>query len=214
MLRAEEREPLVQLAVLLVGDQVDGADRLEALIQLGQALAHAGEVARGVVAGQQRRGVDAVRAIGLLGQLLAAHASLGRLQLDVVDGGDQPVERALLGTRVLLDRPQLLGQPLVSLAGLARLVLATVALDGHLAGGGIRAPALAGQPGAALVELRAALAPLLDARGEVGVHLVQPDQLAPQRLGALGGAGQLHARGGEPRHQRRLRLLGRLDRRP
>ncbi len=97
VLRPQERQTLVQLAVLLGGDQVDGADRLQPCVQLDQSLAHGDEIAAAIVQVAQRRGVDAVPAIRLLRQLLAAHAPLGRLQLDPVDGADQAIHLALDG---------------------------------------------------------------------------------------------------------------------
>src|SRR5262249_35683425 len=60
VLSAQEREPLVELAILVVGDQVDRADRGQSLVELGHAGARRIEIARGVVRGKQRRRIDAV----------------------------------------------------------------------------------------------------------------------------------------------------------
>jgi len=100
--------------------------------------------------------------------------------------------------------PELIDECLVTLAGLPRLLLAPVALGRHVLCCGIGALALGHEPVAALTELEATLPALLDARGEVGLHLVQPRQLATERVRPLGGAGQLDASRGEPGSQRRV----------
>ena len=169
------------------------------------------EIAGGIVLTEQRVGLDAVRAVRLLRELLVPHAALGGLQLDLVNATDEPVELALRRPRLLVERPGLVQPDLMALAGLPGLLLALVALARHVAGGLVRALALGHEPGAALAELRLALARLLDPRREVGLHLVEPRDLAPERLGALRDARELHARLGQSRSQRGLAELRGLD---
>jgi hypothetical protein len=49
VLGSQKAETLVELAVLLVGDEVDGTDCLQAAVQLDHPLADGHQVARGIV---------------------------------------------------------------------------------------------------------------------------------------------------------------------
>src|SRR5439155_5813057 len=153
VLGPEEREALVELAILLVGHEVDGADGGQLGVELADALAGGGEIARRIVQRQQRRRVDAISAPRLLSELLPAHAALRRPQLDVVDGGDRARQLALPAAQIALDRRQLVEQRLVALTGAARLLLEPVALDRHVARAHVRALPFLAQPLAPLAEL-------------------------------------------------------------
>src|SRR2546430_1548156 len=72
-------------------------------------------------------------------------------------------------------------------------------------------PLLAG-PGSPVGELRLALSGLVDAYGEVSLDVVDPGELAAQRLHALRGGRQVHAAPGRLRDQLRFPRLRGLDR--
>src|SRR5262249_59792659 len=103
MLAAEELEPLLQLSVLVVRDQVDGAHALELLAQLFVAKAHRLQITGGVVGSEQRVGtVYGVATSRLLKKLLAAHAALGLLQVELVDARHEAVQGAVSLAQLVL----------------------------------------------------------------------------------------------------------------
>src|SRR2546428_7862047 len=72
----EEPEPLVELTVLVVGDEVHGSDRGHLLLELDDPPPHRLEVAGGVVPGGERRPVHSVGSPRPLGGLLASPPAL------------------------------------------------------------------------------------------------------------------------------------------
>src|SRR5256886_6338952 len=212
VLRLEEREPLVEFAVLVVGNEVHGPDRGQLLLELGDLRPGRSEVAGRVVVGGKRRRVYAIGAPRLLAELLPAHPALGRAQIDLVDRGDEPCELAVNRALVGFDRAQLSEQPLVVLRRLPHLGVLAVALDGDFARARVRALSLLGEPGSPVGELALSRPGLLDAPREVTLDVVDPRELAAQRLHTLGGGRHVHAARRRLRHQLRLAGLRRLDR--
>src|SRR5262249_57177449 len=78
VLRSQEGQPLVELAVFVVGHQVDGPDRGEPLLELGHTLAHGRQLARRIVAGEQRPPVPPPDTPRLLTQLFPPYTALRR----------------------------------------------------------------------------------------------------------------------------------------
>ena len=172
MLGPQERQPLVELTVFVIGNQVHGPDRDKSLLELRHPLANRRELALGVEMREQRRGVHAVDAPCLLPELFASHPALGRADVDLVSGGHQPPQLALGAARLLLDRTQLGGDPVVVLARQPRLGVGAIALHRDLASRDVGPLALLGEPRAPLDELRPALLGLRQTLGQVALDLV------------------------------------------
>src|SRR3989442_390702 len=68
------------------------------------------------------------------------------MDVDLVGGGDQPPELALGAARIVLDRAELGGQPVVLLRRLSRRRVRTVALHCDLTRREVRAFSLVGEP--------------------------------------------------------------------
>src|SRR6267378_4300694 len=189
----EECEALVELAVLVVGDEVHGPDGDEPIVELRYAFTDAREVARRLVAGAQPGLVDAVDAPRLLPELLAPDAALHRGKVELVDPRDEPTDLALDPARLALERAQPGGELLVLLGGEARLALDPVALARDVARGDVRALALLGEPGAPGLELSLPLTGLRQPLHEVALHLPEALELAAECVHTLRRPGQLHA---------------------
>ena len=211
VLCAQKREPLVELAILLVGDEVDGADGGQFLRELSHPLAKRREVPVGIVAGQQRGRIHAVRPLGVERQLLASDTPLGRLQLEFVHRAHQAMEIALGRAQLLLDAAQPVQERLVGFRRLARRRLRAVAVHRHVARCRIRALPLLLQPHPPLAELLLPGLPLLEALGEIGLHLVGAHELPPEGLDALTDRADLDPARGELGHQRGLLGLSVLE---
>ena len=87
-----------------------------------------------------------------------------------------------------------------------------IALDRDFARARVGALPLLAEPGSPVGELRLALSGLVDAHGEVSLDVVDPGELAAQRLHALRGGRQVHAAPGRLRDQLRFPRLRGLDR--
>src|SRR5207244_12554353 len=166
-----------------------------------------------IVTGEERRGIDTVHAPRLLPELFAADATLGRMDVDLVGGGNQPPELALGAARIVLDRAELGGQPIVLLRRVSRRRVRTVALHRDLTRREVRALSLVGEPRPPLGKLGLTLARLGEALRQVAPDLVEARKLPTERLDALGCGGEIHAARRQLGAKRRLVRLCALDRR-
>src|SRR5439155_19257446 len=212
VLRLKEPETLVELTVLVVGDEVHGPDRRQLLLELGDPRPHRLEVAGRVVPSGERRLVHTVRPPRLQPELLTSHTTLGRPEVDLMNRGDEPAELTVDRPLVGLDRAELLREPLVALRGPPNLGVDPVPFDGDLARARVGALPLLGEPGLPVGELRLARASLVDARAEIALDVVHPRELPTQRLHALGGGREGHTTRRRLRHQLLFPSLGGLDR--
>ena len=187
VLGAQKCKPLVELAILLVRHEVDGAHRGELFLELLQPRPGQVHVLRGIVEGEERLGAPHVeRPARLLLELLAPDPPLGRRDLDRMGGGGQVSDLALQRAGLRLDRPELHDEGLVLLGEHALLGLEPVPVGGDLARARVRALAFKGEPGAPLADLLPAGLGLPDAPRELGGELLQARQLPPERLDPLG----------------------------
>src|SRR5439155_238504 len=162
--------------------------------------------------GQQRGRIHAVSPLGVERQLLASDTPLGRLQLEFVHRAHQAMAIALGRAQLLLDAAQPVQERLVGFRRLARCRLRAVAVHRHVARCRIRALPLLLQPHPPLAELLLPGLPLLEALGEIGLHLVGAHELPPEGLDALTDRADLDPARGELGHQRGLLGLSVLER--
>jgi len=96
------------------------------------------------------------------------------MDVDLVGGGDQPPELALGAARIVLDRVELGGQPVVVLRRAPRIDVDAVALRRDLVRRQVRAFPLVGEPRLPLRELGLTLPRLGEALRQVALDLVEP----------------------------------------
>ena len=214
MLGSQERQALVELAVLVVGDQVDRTDGDEALLDRCDPLPHRAEVARRIVTGEERRGVHPVHPPRLLPELLTPHATLGRTDVDLVGGCDHLRELAIGAARFVLHGAQLAGEPIVVLARASRLGVAAIALGRNLLRADVGTSPLIGEPRRPLRELGLTPFGLGEARNQIALDLIQPRELPAERLHTLGRRREIHTARGELCDARGLTDLRGIDRLP
>src|SRR3989442_11067224 len=133
------------------------------------------------------------------------------MDVDLVAGGDQPPKLALGAARIVLDRAELGGQPVVLLRRLSRRRVRTVALHRDLTRREVRAFSLVGEPRPPLRKLGLTLPRLGEALRQVAPDLVEARKLPPERLDALGRGGEIHAARRQLGAKLRLVRLSALD---
>src|SRR6266545_4875538 len=133
------------------------------------------------------------------------------MDVDLVGGVDQPPELALGAARIVLDRAEPGGQPVVLLRRLSRRRVRTVALHCNLTRREVRAFSLAGEPRPPLRKLGLTLRRLGEALRQVAPDLVEARKLPTERLDALGCGGEIHAARRQRGANRRLVRLSALD---
>ena len=205
VLGAQEGQAFVELAVLVVGDQIHRTDGDEAFLDLGDPLPRRAEVARRIVAREQRGGVDPVHSPHLLPEHVAPHATLGRTDVDLVGGRDDAFFNVFHG-------PDLTGEPFVELVRASCLGVDAVALGRDVTGPHVGALPLVDQPRRALRELGLALLGLGEAPDQIALDLVEPREFPAQGLDALGRRREVDAARGELGGAHGLAGLRGLDR--